>query len=402
MAIIIDNITGETIVQDFVITQQTCSYNTLIADLTTITPSDYNRGKVEYFIVYPDTTEKKIAETSKGSSFYYDFCSTAIYTIRQLLTIRQIPNCGGTSPIIYQSDRTETITIVEWIPELNVQGFEDCLIQGNKYELSFITALNSNVCGALTSQLIIDIVEKPSGSLLLGTTITSPSTTETWAATFDKYGSYLVLVTLQNCCTTVSKYITINVCTPFEIKPDCCECGKYTLYNYSETKAIPYKITQLYPIVNTFTTIQGILPANSSQTVAYSKDGVFEIKYTDIDNFEKTRLWYLFCKIDDCMNSLIQSILCSESCKECPGKEGEKNREKLNKIMLLSQLYYKWIDEEMGGKSYDLFPDNKLLDYSNRLRDLYQIDDIYNKILEICDNCVSAGKTNSDCGCGCK
>lgn len=402
MAILIDLITGETINQDFTITQQTCSYNSLIVDTTTITPPEYDRGKVEYFIVYPDTTQKKIGETSKGSSFYYDFCSAATYTIRQLLTIREIPNCGGVSPIIYQSDRVETITILEWIPELNVQGIDDCLIQAESYELSFVTALNSNVCGALTSELKIEIIEKPSDSLLLGTVIPNPLTTQTWTANFDKTGTYLLLVTVQNCCTTVSQYITINICAPFEIKADCCECGKYVLYNYSTSKSVPYQINQLYPKVNTFTKVEGILPPNSSQTVVYSKDGVFEIKYTDIDNIEKAKLWYIFCKIDDCMNSLIQSILCTDNCVECPSKEGEKQREKLNKIILLSQLYYKWIDEEMEGKSYNLFPENKLLDYSNRLKELYQINDIYNKILEICDNCVSKGKLNSDCGCGCK
>lgn len=401
MAIIIDNIVGETIVQGFTITQQTCSYIGLIVDTTTITPSQYNRGRVEYFIVYPDATEKKIGETSKGFSFYYDFCSAGTYTIRQLLTIREIPNCGGVSPIIYQSDLTQTTTILEYVPELNIPGLEDCLIQAEIYPLNFVTQLNNNVCGALNSQLTIEILEKPSGSLLVGTVQASPSPTYTWNANFDKNGSYILNVTLQNCCTSVSKIITVNVCTPFEVKPDCCKCGTYTLYNYSTSKSIPYTISQLYPKVNTFTPIVGILPPSSEQTVSYSKDGVFELKYTDIDNIEKVRLWYVFCKIDDCRNQLIKNILCNEGCKECPSKEGEKDREKLNKIILLTELYYKWIDEEMQGKSYELFPENKYTDYANRIKELYQIDDIYNKILEICDNCVSKGNLTTDCGCGC-
>lgn len=398
MAIIIDNITGETISQNFTATQQTCSYNVLLQDTTTITPFQYNRGKIEYFILDSLGVYNKIGETSKGSAFYYNFCSAGIYTVKQLLTIREIPNCGGVSPIIYQSDVTNTVTVLEYIPSLNLPAFDDCLIRGNEQTLNFVFQLNSNVCGALTSEFNIEVLEKPASSLLTGVALVGPTSPYSWVVTFDKTGTYVFNVSIRNCCTTTVKQLTIQVCQPFQITPDCCKCGTFNLNNLSNTVPVSYTVTQLYPEVNTFIPATGNVEANKKIQYETQKDGVFEIKYIDTDNIEKSKLYYVFCLIDNCINSIIKNILCTD-CSDCPGEPNIKEREKLNKITLLAQLYYKWIDDEMDGKSYDLFPDNKLIDYNNRLKDLYQIDDIYNKILEICSNC--SGNASSGCGCGC-
>ena len=404
MAVIVDNIIGETIVISRTVVQQSCSYKALITDTTTITPSQYDRGKVEYFILSSTGAYNKIGEVSKGSSFYYDFCSPGIYTIKQLLTIREIPNCGGVSPIIYQEDLIANSTILEYIPDVNLPGVEDCLIVGNVQTLSFVFSLNNNVCPVSPSAntLSVSVVETPALSTVTGFSVTSPTTPYNWAVTFDKIGTYLFNVTIQNCCTTTVKQLTVNVCAPFQIIPDCCTCGKYTINNFSLNTSVPYSIVQLYPENNSTEDVSSTVLPGQSQQIVIDVDGIYEIRYTDIDNIEKVKLWYVFCRLNDCMNGLIKNILCTEGCKECPGKQQEKDREKLNKIMLLSQLYYKWIDEEMQGKSYNLFPENKLLDYDNRIKELYQIDDVYNKIIEICDNCISKGTTNSDCGCNCK
>lgn len=397
MAVIIDLITGETINQSFTSTQQTCSYVSLLQDTTTITPSQYNRGIVEYFIQDSGGNYNKIGRTPKGSSFYYDFCSAGIYTVRQLLTIREIPNCGGTSPIIYQSDVVLNITILEYKPVINLPAIKNCIIKGENTNLNFVLIANSNVCGSLGNRFKIEVLESPAGSTVTGVEVANLNSPYVWTVNFNKTGVYLLNVSARNCCYETKLTLTIYVCEPLQIEADCCNCGIFYLKNFS-TQAVTYEINQLYPDPNNFEEMVGSVEGLKEVKVEIKKDGVFEIKYIDLDNIEKSKLWYIFCKIDNCLNTILKNILCTD-CSDCPSEPNLKDRERLNKIMLLSQLYYKWITQEMEGRTYYLSPENNLLDYNNRIKELYQIDDVYNKILEICSNCASPD--TKDCGCGC-
>jgi len=397
MPVLIDLITGETINQSFTATQQQCSYVVLLQDTTTISPSTYDRGKIDYFIKYPDNTRKKIGTVNKGQSFYYDFCSPGIFTIVQLLTIREIPNCGGVSPIIYQSEIEQNVTVLEHYPYLNLPAIESCLIKGSNSQLVFTFQLNNNVCGTLPNIFKIQAIESPYGSNLQNVELSNPTTPYNWTPTLNKAGVYKVKVSIQNCCHLVEEIFEFYVCEPVQIRKDCCDCTKFYVSNHSNLN-INYKLIQIYPENNDFVEINSTLEANKETLIEVTSDGVFNLIYTDIDNQEKYRFWHVFCKIDQCLNNILKNVLC-KNCSECPSESEIKEREKLNKIMLLTQLYYKWIDEEMKGKLYINSVENPFIDYENRIKELFTVQDVYEKIIEICSNCSSYN--TKDCKCGC-
>lgn len=391
--VIINLIPLVTINQSYTSVQQTCSYKVLFTDTTTISQPEFDRGIVEYFVRDSQGNYNKIGQSSKGGQFIYDFCSAGIYNIRQLLTIREIPNCGGTSNIIYQAYVDTQITVLEWKPDFQLPGFESCLVRGVEQTITFIHNFNNNVCGSLTPQIQLEILNKPSESQITNTVITG-----NWVVTFDKRGEYTIRVNVTNCCTTESKVLTLFVCDPVQITTDCCNCDTISINNFSN-QDVTYSVDKLYPESN-FETIEGSVEGEKSAKVKITQDGIYEIRYIDIDGREKVKIHYVFCRVDNCINNILKNILCSDDCcKDCPSEQKQRDRYRLNQIMLLKELYYKNISEEMFGKNYDLTIESSLIDYNNRISNLFEIDDIYTKLIEICDSCGNNTPTNCNCGC---
>lgn len=391
--VIINLIPSVTISISYTAVQQTCSYKVLFTDTTTISDPVFDRGLVEYFLRDSQGNYNKIGETRKGSQFIYDFCSPGIYNIRQMLTIREIPNCGGLSPIIYQAYIDFQITVLDWQPEIVLPAFNSCLIRGIEQNIEFIHNFNNNVCGSLTPSIQIQILNKPSESRIVDANITG-----IWTVTFDKSGEYNIRVNITNCCTTISKLLNLFVCEPVQIITDCCDCDSISINNYSNID-ISYSLDKLYP-ESEFQKVEGLIEAQKSAKVDITRDGIYEIKYIDIDNKEKSKIHYVFCRIDNCINNILKNILCSDDCcRDCPSEQKQRDRYRLNQIILLKELYFKNIAEEMIGKNYDLTVESSLIDYNNRISNLFEVDDIYNKLIEICDSCGNNTPNNCNCGC---
>lgn len=122
-----ENISIEILSPEFTSTQSSCEYcvvfNNTPSNTTSQNPPLANRGKLEYLVN---------GETKEG--FYNEdisYCSCEAaenISVTSILTIRQIPNCGGTSSIVFQAISSGTIDIIEYKPSIQFEAPLDCCI----------------------------------------------------------------------------------------------------------------------------------------------------------------------------------------------------------------------------------------------------------------------------------
>ncbi len=121
----------------FTNTQESCEYCLLLNPTESATtsqlPTIANRGKIDYIFI-----DALGVQETKASGNYNDiveacWCGSATnLAIRSVLTIRQIPHCGGTSPIVFQAIDNTTVNITEYVPDATYSAIFACCIVKDK------------------------------------------------------------------------------------------------------------------------------------------------------------------------------------------------------------------------------------------------------------------------------
>lgn len=110
--------------------QSSCEYCVTFENISdTVTsqnPPISGRGKLEYII------NGDIVSGNYNQNISYCTCEAANdQTVTAILTIRQIPHCGGLSPIVFQSIYTGVIDIVEYKPSIQFEAPLGCCVPLN-------------------------------------------------------------------------------------------------------------------------------------------------------------------------------------------------------------------------------------------------------------------------------
>lgn len=144
---------------DFVSTQESCKYCLLFdpteSSTTSNNPSISNRGLMEYTFIPVLGAEELKASGAYNTTVESCWCGAAAnLSMRSVLTIRQIPNCKGTSPIVFQAVQTGIlVTITEYVPSMTISAdFACCVVKDKSFSIIPIsfTPNNSaphNTCG---------------------------------------------------------------------------------------------------------------------------------------------------------------------------------------------------------------------------------------------------------------
>lgn len=418
MGVIIDLITPSNptfeVVVDSLGEQLACSYNYLFTDATTVNIPEFDRGRVCYYI-----EDKEIGCSPRGSTVIYNFCSPGLYVITQEFTIREIPNCGGTSEIIYQETREFEIEILEWQPILDLNSSECCY--NINEEITFYPStinLNNNVCGDIdlnagySSDYNEDYAHYDwSKQLLEYNLYYYNQQTAQWEelglnylsyVVFEdnpldypfvwepnKYGVYKLIGTLTNCCKTVTDEFIFEVCDSVRIYPYCqykkeCDvCYDYVIDNLSlDEVTINIYETVTDELIHTI-----VVPPQTTHIHSFTEDNVYTFKW-EFKGEEKILVFNVFCSIDKCYTNILKEMMCANKDPRCCN-DSYLNNDRLRVIQAYYQTYLNLIEPYT-----DLKVRYSNLDVSNMLDDFIEIKRIQEFISEICDVCAN---NCSDC-----
>lgn len=391
--------------------QQECSYKYKFTDTTSINLSEFDRGRICYYIKQSDGN-KSMGCTSKNSIFIYEFCSPGTYTIVKELSIREIPNCGGASELIYREEQEFQIEVLEWKPELQIEDPKECFKIDNTVELyPSVLSLNNNVCPANFTEdggyskthysnhyvsfnidfnkLVYDLYKYENSTSSWNNVLNqkqyviNTSDPSNYKFTFlaDKYGAYKLTTSLHNCCQTVTHDIEFSICDSLKIYRPCkdvtnCEdCNILRFENDSqEDIEITVKDGILNKDIHTFT-------VNSLQNKDFNakEDTVYIFEYT-LDGKDKTAIVPLFCAINDCYVNLQKILLC-ENAKDCCD-DRELLLSRLNNITSYYQTFLNIVEKysDLNFRYYSL-------DINNYLDDFVLLGKLRELILNFCSIC---------------
>lgn len=379
-------------------TQRTCSYTVDIVDNTLLNNPFYvQRGIVRYEIFNEETKQYElIGSLRRLETYTTERCDVGKYKIRNKFIIRAIPNCGGTSPIVFETEYYNyTITVVEYKPTLSLPELDCC------YEISKpitvypdIIKLNSNLCPTTPITNINTVIYTLSvyNSTtkqydFVSTTTTNvviPEVNSVYSFTFtpSQLGRYKLEVKLTNCCQSIVRELYYDICDSVTVKQT--DCSNWIVDNKSFTNN--YTVTIRNVLTNQIVK-QDAVNTNSQYKYKFDKDGIYTIEVN-------SRLYvaYVYCVIEECYIKSIKDILCRErNCKDCLNTEDVKRQAELNEFRTLYQTWMKSIETE-----YRLKISYTMVDINNKLVEFQQNNMIYNKLLQYCDSCV---KQLTDCGC---
>jgi hypothetical protein len=379
-------------------TQRTCSYIVDVIDNTLLSNPYYvTRGVAQYEIFNEETKQYELlTNVQRLQTYTTERCDVGKYKIRNRFVIRAIPNCGGTSPVVFETNwYNYVITVVEVKPELSLPELDCC------YEISKpitvypdIIKLNSNLCPlvAITnSNTIIYTLSAYNSTTkqydFVSTTtlpVVSPETNSLYSFTFTPslLGRYKLEARLTNCCESITRELYYDICDSVTVKQK--DCANWIITNKSFTTN--YSVIVRNVLTNQIVT-QTAVNTNSEFKYKFDKDGIYTI---EVNN--RLYVAYIYCVIEECYIKSIKDILCREkNCKDCLNTEDVKRQAELNEFRALYQVWMKSIEED-----YRLKISYTQVDINNKLVEFQQNNMIYNKLLQYCDSCI---KQLTDCGC---
>lgn len=441
----------------------------------------------------------------------YEFCDVLIDTpLRAVRTVREVPNCGGTSPIIYQSISTyfinglaanrTLITTIPYIPSITFDGtFACCVSEDSEIEVIPLTLTpnraiphDTGIANALKYDLYINnegtyeevvITEQKTGGLqwvsgtstvtsyapisnpfstlflteltigsklytntgtYIGKVKTIVSNTEltveetfldtdssnycysntfyfvnpTLASVFTYTdiikGTYKLIATYNNACTSVSKEWVISICNATIINTGTCNNPSIQNLSAINTAKFTIKTSNSLDIVDSVTQKvilkdQIVAPLSTYQ-VTKLDDGFYQLDVQTLDEngivlSTESQLLFYDCNIKSCEVYLRSNLLGFSNCVDCVDKKAnQKEYETLKLKNDMFQIYkdiiYSYWNNIKKQQSID-----ETWDIEDHLQEVTTYSNALKQIKTICTDCGFSFNTNTgtlssgDCGC---
>lgn len=433
----------------------------------------------------------------------YGFCDILINTpLRAIRTVRAIPNCGGTSPIIYQSistyfknalsSNTALFSSIPYVPSATFDGsFACCVSEDSEIEVIPLTLTpnrdsphNSGIANALKYDLYINnegvyeevplislkteeilVVEDStavvgtstlflseltvgsklytSTNIQLGTveSITDDTHLTLTTAAVDTYsgaylsqtfyfinpdtssvftyndiikGTYKLIATYNNACTSVSKEWIISICNSTIINTGTCNnpsIQNLSAINYAKFTIKTSNSLDIVDSVSQKVILKDqIVSPLSTFNIPKLDDGFYQLDVQTLDNTgivlnTESQLLFYDCNIKSCEVYLRSNLLGFSNCVDCVDKKAnQKEYETLKLKNDMFQIYkdiiYSYWNNIKKQESID-----ETWDIEDHLQEVTTYSNALKQIKTICTDCGFSFNTNtgtlssSDCGC---
>lgn len=388
--------------------QDSCQKSFNFVDNTTFNNEYLNsRGIVEYEVNI-NNTWIPIGTSSKQGTLNYTNCDipAGLYNFRKRYLAREIPNCGGTSAIIFITDWVNfTTTVADFKPVLKLQNTNTCcLLVNTPFTVTpFNYELNNSLCNGvpdsgfignafgddflsydITTQNITYKLERYDISTGLWVIVNelvlvATSTPISYTFTPTVIGLYRLTGTLTNCCGSATDTITFDICNCITVKPkckdinNCNECNKYDFVNNCSTpKTVVVKLAKTGQQINSI-----VVPASTSHTYNFNEDHVYQLEYDG-----KILILPVFCKINECYNKLLKEQLCKTNTNGCCNDK-ELFNSRLATIQPIYQLFLNKLNKYTSKVNYNYTS----IDITNELSGFQELDIIKESLLKYCDIC---------------
>lgn len=426
--VITDTLDLEVVQANFTASQDSCTYCLSLNPTVDVSGIDNapisDRGVMTYY-QNPLTSDTDVLLTSQGydTNVQFCFCGAGDVTIYPVLTIREIPRCGGTSPIVFESiGEEQTFEVTEYKANLVLPVLETCckpIDQEIVIEPLSITLGESGVSACESAEVLINVID-PTGTIVLTTPVSFQlgDTADTLTATFtpETVGEYTVQWVITNCCGEQTFEITVLVCSDVIVLET--GCNQVTITNNRNTElTVAYK-----KLASSGTSMQNMveadisnlseittIPAFSSVIINYPTDNLYAITIDSNDYY-----FLLDCNIKKCELSFLDKILCKGT--DCC--DVKTQRELMFDFMILRLLIDQFYGIAQEFKDYqNINVQDDLMGHYNSFAELegraLKVKDLLAHINKICTDCgmsicstcqgsatvVTTNVSTTDCGC---
>jgi hypothetical protein len=396
----LETITVEAIEPTFTIVQGTGSALVTITDTMSIdNPALDGRGRIVYEIQIDDTWVE-LGAVSRGNAVQFSACDYdfGTYDVRATYTVRLIPNCGGTSPIVFTAEYEDEVTLVEWRPELTLayENAASCsgaccgAVEGIEVTVTPTFDTNIDTGESTLTYRLVDYNDEIVGSdevIIIDNTDPGAAVVD-YVFTPDAKGDFKVQAWLNNGYATCYQEVIIASCDYLTLEQIVGSCGSYDLSNCSLATDHTYTVIDSEDAV--VGTANTNLLAGASATIVLDDDGVYRVTiYNNDDSVAGAFVIIKDCDILDCLTTKFNGILCNP--KDCECVDHDKERYDLTRILPTAYLFYNYMHREYALNAlYSALDDAKLIE-------LQSIQNTVEKLQAFCDNCGT--DDSSDCGC---
>jgi len=480
------------------------------------------RGTVEYF--YQDSVGNWISMgsskveasthtiplasgTNDTAKLSYSFCDVLVdVPLRAIRTIRSIPNCGGTSPVIYQSISSyfiyqqstrpnkdvTLVTTIPYVPSAVFDGsFACCVSEDSEIEVTPLTLTPNRavphaigVANALKYDLYInnegvydyipqtsvktgEIVVTEDSTAVLGVLTTflteltvgsiiydntgiklgvvasitddlnlvlesvaldsysgeyrsqtfyfvNPSTSSVFTYNDIIKGTYKLVATYNNACTSVSKEWIISICNATIINTGTCNNPSIQNLSAINSAKFTIKTSNSLDIVDSVSQKvilkDQIVSPLSTYQVPKLDDGFYQLDVQTLNGdgeiiSTETQLLFYDCNIKSCEVYLRSNLLGFSNCVDCVDKKAnQKEYETLKLKNDMFQIYkdiiYSYWNNIKKQQSID-----ETWDIEDHLQEVTTYSNALKQIKTICTDCGFSFNSNTgtlstgDCGC---
>lgn len=381
-----------------------CSYNIHV----------YNGQSAPYGMIsyYHSQDSNKVFAT--GNNGVLDTCLPDIVSITQRIVVREIANCGGTSPIIWDEVFTiDGIQTTEYKPSLQLEReFNCCEIIGTEVviiprEIFFNIGPIHNVCDAssLDPALTYTLTSPQGEEILLasynGTEVNDGVDSLDLSAlgfsfTPNELGTYSLVVSISNCCTTTEQIYKFDVCNSWSVTNT--DCNIIEISNYSSINNLTFTIKELtqfsnFSVLKIDDVVQQdiIVGPGTSTKIDLQVDNIYTI--TVVDNLpstlDKQYVFVLDCNIKKCKKQLLLDYLCDggEECNELTRNKLADNWLRFSSLENI--VYHKWDEWKQQQSIYNTLSVNDIME------DVITIGKAIDIMNSICKSCG----IKNDCSC---
>ncbi|MCS7317136.1 MAG: hypothetical protein NZZ41_02285 [Candidatus Dojkabacteria bacterium] len=394
--------------------EQTGCTKTIVFQDSTLINNPYFEGKGRVFYEIKIGNEWiPITSTPRGGFFSYSNCSLepGTYQIRKRFIAREIPNCGGTSKIVLQTDWVlGSITVLDFVPRFELPKTQTCCLTVGEEQIITPTLieLNNELCeqDVLTGgynpqeydpeyyatfsapeQLLTYFLERYDIEttqwmpvdikeiLIVSNNVASA----VYRFKPTQLGPYRLTGVLKNCCEEVQSQISFDVCDCLQINRKCqplekCQdCQLYTFKNYcSQPQTVTIKTAKNNKVVHTV-----VVQPNSIYEHRFTQDDLYQLEYDG-----KIAILPVYCSIETCYNKLLKEQLCKTNTSGCCNDK-ELFNSRLATIQPIYQLFLNKLEKFNVKVNYRY----TLIDVTNQLNDFQELDKIKEALLKYCDIC---------------
>jgi hypothetical protein len=345
--------------------------------------------------------------SSGQRNYIYDVCEPNIISIGQEIVVRAIPNCGGSSPIIWDRYTSPTevppyswfeiigIETVEYKPVYQIDNEFRCAVAINEEIVIAPELINMNnvfphatVCDVFTDEDValtytlltpsLEIIELSSYTAQeIFVTPPNPGPLPGLSATFtpDQLGTYVLTVELTNCCDTIVNTYNINIADSWQITNE--NCNEVVITNIGAEFTLTYTLRELtdndiFEIMTIDNVLQENIPLsqNDFRTIDLIDDGIytFDLITNAPGDTVTEKVFLMDCNIKKCKKEFLLAVTCPPAiCDDLAKIELWKNYVHFKTLEEI--VYYRW-DEWIRQQS--VFP-------------TFSINDIMEDVLSIKD-----------------